>query len=97
MREKLWQKVDMILDMIQPACSPACALEHEHLKGTAPRDLKELAVAFGVLLDKYRLETGGQGGDGSDIDDYLTYLGSEAAKPPRSRAVKKAEARVKVH
>lgn len=90
MREKLWTKVDYILDLIDVGCPKECPEDHRHREGTSPRDVKELAIAFGVLLDKYRLETGdGKAGSGADIDDYLTWLGTEA-KPPRSRDVKKA-------
>lgn len=101
MREKLWSKLDYILDLIEVGCRKDCEVEHQHAKGSTPRDIKELTIAFGVLLDKYRLETGGGAGDGSDIDDYLLWLGSESRPPEkvRSRQIKKAEKVVanKVH
>ena len=94
MREKLWTKVDYVLDLMDVGCPKNCSSEHAHRPGMSPRDVKELSIAFGVLLDKYRLETGdGKAGSGADIDDYLNWLGTES-KPPRSRDVKKATKKV---
>lgn len=98
-QEKLWGKVDLILDLVKVGCLPSCTDEHaldggKHELPTSAKDLRDLSVAYGVLLDKYRLETGGRDSGDSDVDAFLDFMGE--TPPPSKRATprptKKAKA-----
>jgi hypothetical protein len=97
-REKLWLKIDMLLDLVKVGCPANCEALHQrdggrHEVPTSGKELRDLSVAYGILLDKYRLETGEKDGGGADIDAFLEHMGGT---PPPSRRKEPSGAAKKV-